>query len=158
MKRITLILATALIAFAALIAVACGNDDGAQRAQTTGNTSTGGDSTNGNANASQQQTGMGGMMNDPNMMRQMMDGMMKSPDMMRQMMTDPKMVEMMTRYINEHPGEMDAHMQMMMEDADHRRAMTEMLRRNPAMREQMRSIISEAGRPGDAGDRKAATR
>jgi len=109
------------------------------------------------ADQSQQSSGMGQMMNSPDMMRQMMDQMMKdpqmmpemmkNPDMMHQMMTDPKMVEMMTRYMNEHASEMNAHMEMMMKDADHRRAMAEMMRRNPAMREQMRAIISDAEKP-----------
>jgi hypothetical protein len=106
---------------------------------------------------SQQNSGTGQMMNspdmmrqmmkDPEMMRQMMVDMMKNPDMMREMMTNPKMVEMMTRYMNEHASEMNAHMEIMMKDAEHRRAMVEMMRRNPAMREQMRAIISEAEKP-----------
>lgn len=86
-----------------------------------------------NKNQSQQNSGM--------------DQMMKDPATMRQMMTDPKMVEMMTRYMNEHADEMNTHMQLMMNNADHRRAMIEMLRRNPQMREQMKQIISEAEKP-----------
>ena len=50
------------------------------------------------SNQAQQNSGMGRMMNSPEMMRQMMDSMMKDPDMMRQMMdrmmSDPKMIEM----------------------------------------------------------------
>jgi hypothetical protein len=42
---------------------------------------------------------------------------------------------------------MSKMMDSMMKDADHRRAMVEMLRRNPAMREQMKVIISDAEKP-----------
>ena len=43
---------------------------------------------------------------------------------------------------------MNTHMQLMMNNADHRRAMIEMLRGNPQMRQQMKQIISEAEKPG----------
>src|SRR5712691_7672669 len=131
MKKATLVFGTVILVLAALFVSACSGGGG----ETSSNSA--------NKNQSQQNSGKGQMMNSPDM-RQMMDQMMKDPEMMRQMMTDPKMVEMMTRYMNEHASEMDAHMQLMMNNADHRRAMTEMLRRNPKMREQMKQIISEA--------------
>jgi len=135
MKKATLVFGTVILVLAALFVSACSGGGG----ETSSNSA--------NKNQSQQNSGKGQMMNSPDM-RQMMDQMMKDPEMMRQMMTDPKMVEMMTRYMNEHASEMDAHMQLMMNNADHRRAMIEMLRRNPKMREQMKQIISEAEKPG----------
>src|SRR5712691_110226 len=133
MKKATLVLGIAILALAALFASAC-----SRGGETSSNAA--------NKNQSQQNSGMGQMMNSPDM-RRMMDQMMKDPGMMRQMMTDPKMVEMMTRYMNEHASEMDAHMQLMMNNPDHRRAMVEMLRRDLKMREQMKQIISEAEKP-----------
>src|SRR6266536_1756630 len=99
----------------------------------------------GNTNDGQRETsGMGQMMNDPQM-RQMMDQMMKNPNMMRQMM-----VEMMSRYMAEHPDKMSEHMQAMMNNPECRRAMVEMLRGNPAMREKMRAILADAEKPAAA--------
>ena len=49
--------------------------------------------------------------------------------------------------MSEHPDKMMTHMDIMMKDADHRRAMVEMLRRNPGMREEMKAIISDAEKP-----------
>src|SRR5713101_2679167 len=134
MKKATLVFGIVIAVLAALFASAC-----SRGGETSSNAA--------NKNQSQQNSGMGQMMNSPDM-KQMMDQMMKDPEMMRQMMTDPKMVDMMTRYMNEHASEMDAHMQLMMNNADHRRAMVEMLRRNPKMREQMKQIISDAEKPG----------
>ena len=54
------------------------------------------------------------------------------------------MIEMMNGYMSEHPDKMSACMDSMMKNADHHRAMVEMLRRNPAMREQMKTMISDA--------------
>src|SRR5712691_6313573 len=128
MKKATLVFGIAILALAALFVSACSGGGG----ETSSNAV--------NKNQLQQNSGMGQMMKDP--------------DMMRQMMTDPKMVDMMTRYMNEHASEMDAHMQLMMNDADHRRAMVEMLRRNPKMRDQIKQIISDAEKP--AGPAPAA--
>ena len=89
-----------------------------------------------------------GMMD--NMMRamredpEMMDAMMADTLMMRQMMDDPRMIETMTQYMAEHLDVMGAHMERMMSEAEHRRAMTEVLREHPAMREQMRAILDAA--------------
>lgn len=132
MKKVTLVSGVVILALAALFISAC---------------SGGGGETSNNAANKNQNSGMAQMMSSPDM-GQMMDQMMKDPEMMRQMMTDPKMVDMMTRYMNEHAAEMNTHMQLMMNNADHRRAMIEMLRRNPQMREQMKQIISEAEKPG----------
>ena len=131
MKKTTLVLGVAILALAALFVSAC----------------SGGGETSNNAANKNQNSGMAQMMSSPDM-GQMMDQMMKDPEMMRQMMTDPKMVDMMTRYMNEHADEMNKHIQLMMNNSDHRRAMIEMLRRNPQMREQMKQIISEAEKPG----------
>lgn len=135
MKKAILVFGVVILALAALFISACSGGGGA----TSNNAA--------NKNQSQQNSGMAQMMPSPDM-RQMMDQMMKDPEMMRQMMTDPKMVDMMTSYMNEHADEMNKHMQLMMNNADHRRAMIEMLRRNPQMREQMKQIISEAEKPG----------
>ena len=137
MKKVALVVGIVMVALAALFASACSR--GGETSSNTGNNTPSG---------SPRAGGMDQMMKDPAMMRQMMEQMMNDPDTMRQMMTDPKMVDMMTLYMNEHADEMNAHMQLMMNNADHRRAMTEMLRRNPQMREQMKQIISEAEKPG----------
>lgn len=50
----------------------------------------------------------------------------------------------------EHSDKMSAHMEMMMKNPDHHRAMVKMMRRNPTMRDQMRAIINEAEKPGSA--------
>ena len=135
MKKATLVFGIAILALVALFVSACSGGGG----ETASNAA--------NKNQSQQNSGMAQMMPSPDM-GQMMDQMMKDPEMMRQMMTDPKMVDMMTRYMNEHADEMNKHMQLMMNNADHRRAMIEMLRLNPQMREQMKQIVSEAEKPG----------
>ena len=151
---ISLIIGITTIALTAIIVGACGGMGNQESAPTAKNAVTG------NANTAAPQSGMEGMndsammnqmMKDPAMMRQMMDQMMQNPEMMRKMMTDPKMVEMMTRYMNEHPDEMKKHMELMISDADHRRAMVEMMRRSPQAREQMRQIVEEAGsKPANA--------
>ncbi len=156
MKRTTLlslIIGITTIALTAIIVGACGGMGNQESAQVAKNAVVS------NANTAAPQSGMEGMndsammnqmMKDPKMMQQMMDQMMQNPEMMRKMMTDPKMVEMMTRYMNENADEMKKHMQLMMGDADHRRAMVEMMRRDPQAREQMRQIVEEAGKPANA--------
>ena len=76
-------------------------------------------------------------MKDPGAMQKMMD----------RMMSDPKMVEMMSRHMAEHSDQMAAHMDSMMKTPEHRRAMVEMMRSNPNMRQQMQSVINEAEKP-----------
>lgn len=148
---IGLIIGVTTIALAAVIVGACGGGMGNQESAPKAN-----NAVFSNASNESRQPGMEGMndssmmdqmMKDPAMMRQMMDQMMQNPEMMRQMMTDPKMVEMMTRFMNENPDEMKEHMELMMSNADHRRAMVDMMRRNPQMREQMRQIVEDAGKP-----------
>lgn len=156
MKKSTLIgsiIGITTVALTAVIVGACGGMGNQESALTANN------SVMSNVNTASPQSGMeemnhsammNQMMKDPAMMQQMMDQMMQNPEMMRKMMTDPKMVEMMTRYMNDNPGEMKTHMELMMNDADHRRAMVEMMRRSPQMREQMRQILEEASKPANA--------
>ena len=51
----------------------------------------------------------------------------------------------------EHSGQMAAHMDSMMKTPEHRRAMVEMMRSNPSMRQQMQSVINEAEKPTAPG-------
>ncbi len=57
------------------------------------------------------------------------------------------MTGMMTRYMTENGDKMAKQMENMMSNAEHRQAMVEMMRRNPSMRGQMRSVIDEAHKP-----------
>lgn len=149
MKEKTILIFVVIVGLAVMISSACqGNVEQSKN--------TGGSAANSSGNMMNGpimndpemiRTMMQQMMKDPAMMRQMMDQMMNNQEMMRQMMADPKMSETMIRHMNENADAMGRHMQTMMGDGEHRRAMVEMLRGNKEMREQMRSIIEEADKP-----------
>lgn len=134
MKKSTLIL-IAVVGTITLVSGACqGNVEPAKNTAATGANSSG--------------NTMGQPMQDAETRRAMMQQMSKDPAMMRemmdQMMSDPKMSEMMLTHMNGNVEMMGRHMQTMMNNAEHRRAMVEMLRANKAVREQMRAVLDDA--------------
>jgi hypothetical protein len=76
------------------------------------------------------------MMSASNLMEQIID----------QIMSDQKMVALMSDYLAGHGDRFKRHLELLIKTPNPRRTMIEVLRRDPALREQMRAIIGDAER------------